>query len=330
MNLVDVIREFKTDEDCRNYLEKLRWPHGVRCLRCNSSNVRRLEVEVKIGKKGHKTTELRPVIECKICEYQFSVTAGTIFHDSHLPLTKWFLAVALMCESKKGISANQIKRALGCQYRTAWYLCHRIRKAMEKGELFGRTDKLGSGGKIVEADETYIGGNYDKRRKRGPHEKTAVQGIIERHGKIRVMQISTASAKVLTGNLKANVADDVRFVATDELPAYNNLGKFFPHRAVKHGDLEWVRGIVHTNSIEGFWSLFNRQLIGAHHQVSTKHLRRYLNESEYRFNRRKENNLFSETLGHMVTTDKMTYDALISQPAPTSFGQREREEEEPF
>ena len=113
MNLVEVIKEFKTDADCRSYLESLRWPDGVKCLRCASANVRKL------------TSDVREVFECKICEYQFTVTAGTIFHDSHLPLTQWFLVVALMCESKKGISANQIKRALGVQYRTAWHLCHR-------------------------------------------------------------------------------------------------------------------------------------------------------------------------------------------------------------
>lgn len=312
MDLVQIISEFKTDDDCRAYLEKLRWPNGVRCLRCNSSNVRRLSVEVKKGKRGSKVTELRPVIECKICEYQFSVTAGTIFHDSHLPLTKWFLAVALMCESKKGMSAHQIHRTLKINYRTAWYLCHRIRKAMEKGDLF--TGKLGSGGKIVESDETYIGGRYDKRRKRGAYEKPAVQGIVERKGKIKVMQIPTASAKVLTENLKTHVADDVKFIATDELPAYKKIGNLFPHQSVNHGELEWVRGIVHTNTVEGFWSLFNRQLIGAHHQVSTKHLHRYLNESEYRFNRRKDDDLFSQTLGHMMTTDKMTYEDLINKP----------------
>lgn len=310
MNLVDVIREFKTDNECRNYLEKLRWPNGVRCLRCNSSQVRRLSVP-------DKKQRVREIIECKRCEYQFSVTAGTIFHDTHVPLTKWFLAVALMCESKKGISANQIKRALWGEhkgsYRTAWYLCHRIRKAMEKGELF-TGPKLGSGGKIVESDETYIGGAYDKRRKRAAYDKPAVQGIIERQGKIRVMQIPTASAKILRENLLKHVADDVEFVATDELAAYKKIGKFFPHRAVKHSELQWVRGIVHTNSVEGFWSLFNRQLIGAHHQVSTKHLHRYLNESEYRFNRRKEDDLFSQTLGHMMTTDKMMYAELIEKP----------------
>lgn len=311
MNLVEVIREFKSDADCRNYLEKLRWPNGVRCLRCNDANIRRLTQPS--GKKG----KTREIMECKICGYQFATTTGTIFHDTHLPLIKWFLAVALMCESKKGMSANQLKRALGCQYRTAWFLCHRIRKAMEKGELFGRTDKLGSGGKIVESDETYVGGKYDKRRKRGAYEKPAVQGIIERHGKIRVMQIPTASVKILTDNLKAHVADDVKFVATDELAAYKNLGKIFPHSAVKHSELEWVRGIVHSNSVEGFWSLFNRQLIGAHHQVSTKHLGRYLNEAEYRFNRRKEKDLFSSTLAHMVSTGNMTYDTLIDKPKDT-------------
>ncbi len=311
MNLVEVIREFKTDEECRKYLEFLRWPDGIRCNRCSSSNIRRLSVEVKIGRKGHKRTELREVIECKICEYQFTVTAGTIFHDSHLPLTKWFLVVALMCESKKGISANQIKRALGCQYRTAWYLCHRIRKAMESGDLF--TGKLGSDGGIVESDETYIGGKFDRRRKRARYEKPAVMGMLERQGRIKVKMIPTASRKVLLDNLQAYVSEDVKYVATDELKAYKSLGKMFPHQSVNHGTLEWVRGDVHTNGIESFWSLFKRGLIGTYHQVSTKHLSRYLSESEYRFNRRKEHNLFSQTLGHLLTTDKMTYAELIEK-----------------
>src|SRR5436305_55430 len=299
MNLVEVIKEFQTNDQCREYLEKLRWTNGVTCLRCESSAVSRLPVR---NSKG----ELRGIFECKTCLYQFSVTVGTIFEDTHLPLTKWLLVVALMCESKKGISANQIKRAIGCQYRTAWFLCHRIRKAMESGELFPK--KLGSGGKIVESDETYIGGNYDKRRKRAKYDKPAVMGIIERGGKIKVEVIPVASKKVLHEKLQQHVANDVQFIATDELAAYKNLGKLFPHKSANHSALEWVRGDVHTNSVEGFWSLFNRAVIGTHHQISTKHLDRYLVETEYKFNRRKEDKtLFNQTLHYLVTTDRMTY-----------------------
>lgn len=304
MNLVEVIKEFKTDDECRTYLEHLRWPDGVKCLRCQSANVRRLSVP-------DKKRDLREIFECKICEYQFSVTAGSIFHDSHLPLTKWFLAVALMCESKKGMSASQIKRTLGIQYRTAWYLCHRIRKAMEKGDFFG--GKLGSGGGVVEADETYIGGRYDKRRKRAPHDKPAVMGIIERGGRIKAGVIPTASKQVLIGKVRENVADNVKFVATDEAIGYKHLGKYFPHQTVHHTSLEFVRGDVHTNTVENFWSLFKRGLVGSFHQVSVKHLPRYINEFSYRFNNRADGNLFSSTLGHLVSTDKMTYAELIDK-----------------
>jgi transposase-like protein len=305
MNLVEVIKEFKTDSDCRSYLESLRWPDGVKCLRCNNANVRRLEVPEK------KSRELREIFECKICDYQFSVTAGTIFHDSHLPLTKWFLAVAMMCESKKGMSANQIKRALGVQYRTAWYLCHRIRKAMETGDLF--TGKLGKDGAIVEADETYIGGKYDKRRKRGPHEKQAVMGIIERHGRIKAQAIPTPSKQVLISKVRENVSPDVKFVATDEASAYKHLDAYFRHETVTHSALEFVRGEVHTNSVENFWSLLKRGVIGSFHQISVKHLPRYINEFSYRFNFREDSDLFTKTLGHLVTTDKMTYAELIDK-----------------
>jgi len=147
MNLVKVIQEFKNDDDCRAYLEKIRWPDGVHCLRCNGKKISRMSVTQTRRGRGYT----REIFECASCLYQFSVTAGTVFHASHLPLRIWFMVVAMMCEAKKGISANQVKRHFQVNYRTAWYLCHRIRKAMQAGSIFG---KLGSGGGIVEADET--------------------------------------------------------------------------------------------------------------------------------------------------------------------------------
>lgn len=153
-NLIELMEKFNSEERCREYIEQLRWPSGVCCTRCGSLSVSKII-------KRHQ-------YDCNDCRYQFSPMAGTVFHDTHLPLTKWFLAVYLMCESKKGMSANQISRTLGIGYKAAWYLCHRIREAMkcDESELLMGT---------IEADETYVGGAYDKRRKRGPKDKPCVQ-----------------------------------------------------------------------------------------------------------------------------------------------------------
>ncbi len=161
MSLVNTIREFRTEADCRSYLEKLRWPKGVSCLRCKGTKIARLEVTQTRRQK----TITRYIMECQSCRYQFSVTTGSIFHDTHLPLVTWFMVIAMMCDAKKGVSANQIARHFKINYRTAWHLCHRIRKAMESGNMFG---KIGGPESVIEADETYLGGRYDKRRKRGP------------------------------------------------------------------------------------------------------------------------------------------------------------------
>lgn len=303
MNLVEVIKEFPSDDECRQYLERLRWPDGVRCMRCDKPEPRRMRVP-------DKKDRVREVFECKFCLYQFTTTAGTIFHDSHLPLHKWFLAIALMCESKKGISANQIKRTLGIQYRTAWYLCHRIRKAMERGDLL--TGKLGSDGGVVEVDETYIGGKYDRRRKRQRHDKQGVVGLVERNGRIKAETISTPSKKVLTGKIKDYVSEEVALVVTDEALPYKNL-KGFPHDSVHHTSLEFVRGAVHTNTVENFWSLLKRGIIGSFHQVSVKHLPLYLNEFSYRYNNRKDLDLFSKTMGHMLTAGNLKYEDLTGK-----------------
>jgi transposase-like protein len=155
---------------------------------------------MKVTQTRRGKTHTREIFECASCLYQFSVTAGTVFHDSHLPLRTWFMVVAMMCEAQKGISANQVKRHFQINYRTAWYLCHRIRRAMQAGNIFG---KLGSSGGIVEADETCIGGRYDKRRKRGPFEKQAVMSIAERSGKVHAEAIPAPSKAILVGKIHA-------------------------------------------------------------------------------------------------------------------------------
>jgi transposase-like protein len=244
------------------------------------------------------------------CREQFSPTSGTIFHDSHLPLTKWFMAVALIVDAKKGMSALQLQRHLKIgSYKTAWYMAHRIRKAMEDAEGF-----LLKG--TVEVDETYVGGKYDPRRKRARYEKPAVVGLIERGhaGRVRTMRLNTVSKETLVGTIKDNTAPTAH-IMTDEHAGYKSVGQIRKHDSVNHIAEEWVRGNVHTNSIENYWSLFKRGLIGSFHQVSVKHLERYMAEFDYRFNNRKEVDIFIKTIARMCGVGPMQYKELT---APTS------------
>jgi len=290
MTLVELNGLFETEDECREYLARLRWPDGVECLRCKSKKISRLLNQKKF--------------ECSDCSYQFGATTGTIFHDTHLSLEKWLLTVFLMCESKKGISANQVKRMIGVSYKTAWYLCHRIRKAMEEiptAQLEG----------TVEVDETYIGGAYDKRRKRAPWQKPAVMGLIQRDGKFEAQTIPTASKQILIGIIKQRVSAKAT-VYTDEHRGYTSLKKTHKHDTVNHSAEEWVRGKVHTNTIESAWSLFNRSIIGSYHKLSTKHLDSYLNEFEWRFNNRANRNLFRDTLQKLLCSQSLSYKDLVS------------------
>ncbi len=308
MNLIDVTVELNTEEKCVAFLERMRWPDGViRCPLCGDKRI------TKFQRKG-KTGKVQRLYRCleQTCDYQFSVTTGTIFHDSHLPLTKWFIAIALLADAKKSVSSNQLRRHLGVQYKTAWHLAHRIREAMKDGS---KEQLKGT----VEVDETYIGGRYDKRRKRGPHEKQAVMGLIEREGRVEARPIPTASKKILVGVVQERVAPGTK-VYTDEYAAYKSVGKTHRHETVRHIALEWVRGDVHTNTIENFWSLFKRGLIGSFHRVSEKHLPRYLDEFTYRQNHRKESNLFGITVRNLISGKALQYKTLISaEPSSIPF-----------
>jgi transposase-like protein len=303
MNLIDVQKQFATDEQCLNYLEQMRWPHAVRCSICGHDSISRIEREAESKNKRNRFYQcLEPS-----CKQQFSATSGTIFHDSHLPLTKWFMAVALIADAKKGVSAKQLQRHLGIgSYKTAWYMAHRIRKAMEdtEGSLLTGT---------VEVDEAYIGGKYDPRRKRGKYEKAAVVGLVERGGKVRTMRLNTVSRETLVGTIAENTAPDAH-IMTDELTGYKAVKKIRKHDSVNHIKEEWVRGNVHTNSIENYWSLLKRGIIGSFHQVSVKHLDRYLSEFEYRFNNRKEPDLFIKTVARMCGTIPMPMAQLTANP----------------
>jgi transposase-like protein/predicted RNA-binding Zn-ribbon protein involved in translation (DUF1610 family) len=299
MNLIDVTKTFALEETCLDFLEHLRWPNGVECPKCGKKKISRI-IRKKQGK--NKRTRLYQCLSCK--GFQFTATVGTIFADSHLPLSKWFLAIGLMLNAKKGISAKQMQRDLGCGYQTAWYLCHRIRKAMEEGELPKFTG-------TVEVDETYLGGRYDKRRKRQPWEKQAVMGFVERGGRVEAYKIPTSSATVLVGKIKDRISPDAELVVTDQLAAYKSVRRTHRHAIINH-IREYVRGNIHTNTIENFWSLFKRGVIGSFHKVSAKHLPRYLAEFTYRFNNREEENLFLQTLSKLAGTEIMPFRELVS------------------
>jgi len=299
LDIVRLFKEYGTDEACRDYLEHLRWPHGVRCPKCDSTSISRIKT--------------RKQLDCNACRHRFSVTTGTIFHDSHLPLTKWFAAVYLLCEAKKGMSALQLKRTLGVAQKTAWYLCHRIRAAMvdESGEQL-------SG--VVEADETYIGGKnrrpYASRSERSKHRydnKTTVLGAIERGGKLRVRVAPNSDQETVHGFLREHVADDAEAIYTDSHRSYRGVAdENTRHEYVNHSADEWVRGDVHTNTVESAWSLFDRAVIGSYHKVSKKHLPAYLQEFEFRFNNRDNPYLFRDTLVRLIDSENLTYRELTA------------------
>jgi transposase-like protein len=307
MNLIDVTQEFATEDACLAYLEAMRWPSGLACLACGSMKVKRLNPKDKRAKT-------RRVYQCleRPCLHQFTATTGTIFHDTHLPLRTWFLAMALICDAKKGMSACQLQRHLPgsrkgtkMSYRTAWYLCHRIRKAMEeesKEQLTG----------TVEVDETFIGGAYNRRRKRSPWDRTPVMGLIERKGKVEARMIPTPSTQVLVGVIKDRVSPKADLVVTDQWRGYQKVGKTHNHAVINHIK-NFARGNVHTNTIENFWSLLKRGIIGNYHKVSVKHLPRYLAEFTYRFNNREIQEMFAQTLKRMLNKEGMRDRSLVAK-----------------
>ncbi len=283
---------FHSEERCHEYLEGLRWPDGVRCPRCSSDKISRI---VK-----------RDQFDCDSCRYQFSVRAGTIFHDSHLPLRKWFAAIYLMCEAKKGVSANQLKRTLKVAYKTAWYLCHRIRAAMKDADTTPLTG-------TVEVDETFIGGKKSGKGRGYVGNKAMVLGAIERGGSIRLRVEKRRDRKTLHGFIKSQVDDSAKNIYTDDWHAYDGCGdENTKHSRVTHSEDEWVRGDVHTNSIEGAFSLLKRSIVGSYHQISAKHLPAYLDEFEFRFDNRDNPFMFRDTLLRLIASDKVTYDELTA------------------
>jgi transposase-like protein len=299
MTLPEITDRFPTDDRCRELLERLRWPNGPECPRCKTQNVVRLSTNTKL-------------LWCPDCEYQFTVTAGTIFNDSHLPLTKWFMVTLLLCEARKGISANQIKRTVGMSYKTAWYLCHRIRAAMKEVE---RPMMDGT----VEVDEACVGGvqrGHQRKPGFGKSTKQIVIGIRQRGGDLRFFHAEDAKSGTLAKFIRENVSADVDVIVTDEFNAYPTAMKSLAladrHKTIKHKAKVYVDGDIHTNTVENAFSLLKRGIIGTWHRISAKHLAAYLDEMTFRFNHRKNANLFIDTLRHMVTAPILTFEKLTA------------------
>ena len=291
INLPELIEVFGDDAKCRRYIERLRWPREITCPRCD---------------KPATAIANRFQYDCDECHYQFSATSGTIFHDTHLPLTKWFLATYLLCESKKGMSACQIQRTLGISYKTAWYLCHRIRAAM----LEVAPEPLDG---TVEIDETYIVGKPRKGRSR-PNRQVVI-GIRQRNGDLRLIRAKDSRSATVREIINANVGGHVEVIMTDESSIYHwALDKMQKktHRTINHSR-EYAHGDVHTNTVESAFSLLKRGILGTWHKVSAKHLPAYLDEMCFRFNNRKNQFLFRDTLTKLILSPNLEYKELTAK-----------------
>lgn len=277
---------FLDETEARSFLERLRWPNGPVCHHCGEAQRRYATKREGRFRCGNPE-----------CRKDYSVTTGTVMERSHIPLTKWLMAFYLMCSSKKGISAHQLYRSLGIgSYQSAWFMCHRIREAMRAG---GLVTPMGGEGEIVEADETYYGKvdeakpskhrrgrPYTKRGLNGPSGKRAIVSLVERGGKVRSFHVEVATKEKVTKIVRENVAKESR-LHTDESRLYTTVGaEFKAHETTRHSAKEYVRGDIHSNSVEGYFGLFKRGMKGVYHHCDEKHLHRYLAEFDFRYNHR--------------------------------------------
>lgn len=281
MDIIEVFERFPTQESCFAHLETIRWQNKPKCPYCKSEN----QTPLKGERRYH----------CNNCNTSFSVTVGTIFHQTHLPIQKWFLAVTLILNAKKGVSSRQLARHLKVNRNTAWRISMKIRDAMYEPEQRGILQGL------VEMDETYIGGKPRKdgtthKRGRGTG-KIPVVGMRERYGKVvaKVMHKDNINFKKLSQLVRETIDTKKSILLTDEARFYCRMSNILPHKSVNH-QVEYANGWIHTNGIESFWALLKRGIVGQFHKVSIKHLHKYINEFSYRFNNRDNMDVFGLTL----------------------------------
>lgn len=280
LTLDQIMRHFGTDEAAREYLEAVRWPNGPVCPHCGNDDSAGI-YPIKANPAKKVRAGLR---ECKACGGQFTVTVGTIFEDSKIPLRKWLIGWYMLCSSKKGISALQMQRMLELgSYRTAWFMMHRIRYAL-RDPIF--SDKLGGGGGTVEADETYVGGKVKGMGRAYKGNKTPVVALVERGGRVRSRAVTKVTGKTLKKVLDDHL-DPSAHLMTDDFAGYRKPGRSFAsHQSVNHSAGEYVRGDAHTNTVEGYFSLFKRGVNGTFHHIGAHYMDQYLAEFDFRYNHR--------------------------------------------
>ncbi|MGI8735173.1 MAG: IS1595 family transposase [Pyrinomonadaceae bacterium] len=311
--LQQAIIYFSDAENCTNFLSQMRWPSGVECPNCDGREVSYLST--------------RRLWKCKACKKQFSVKVGSIMEDSPIGLDKWLAAIWLIANAKNGISSCEMARSLGVTQKSAWFVLHRIRKAMQNGSL----NKLSG---QVEVDETYIGGKARNMHRSAlakrlakfatPYTgrnqnigKIAVMGLLERHGEVRTMVVGGTKRSHLQSEVLKHVEEGAS-VYTDALRSYNQLGEQYIHSVINHAET-YVQGQVHTNGIENFWSLLKRSIKGTYVSVEPFHLFRYLDEQSFRFNTRKGTDADRFVKAAAALTGKrLTYEELIGKKTETS------------
>lgn len=280
MNLTNPI--FTDADKARLHLQAIRWPNGPICPKCG---------EVGKAKELEGASHRPGLFKCYSCDAHFTVTVGTVFERSKVPLNKWVLASHLIAASKKGYSAHQLHRTLEVSYKTAWFMMHRLREAM----TIAAKGPIGGGGKTVEADETYWGNSHQSKKGKAAKEsgvhyggdhKEKIISLVERDGQVRSFHVPKVNGATLKSVLHGHVAKDSHLM-TDELRMYRRIGRdFMSHQTVNHSAKEYARGSVTTNTVEGYFSILKRGLVGTYHHVSAQHLQRYVEEFDFRYNTR--------------------------------------------
>lgn len=294
LNLSNLAKHFSDETAARELLESMRWPDGTECPMCHQT-----ATVYRMMKRADSTKPGRPgLLRCRACKKQFTVTTGTVFEDSHIPLSKWLLAIHLLSSSKKGMSAHQFHRMFGITYKSAWFMAHRLRYAMSQAPLA----ELLKG--EVEIDETYVGARDKKGSRRGrpgpDSHKTPVVALIERGGRVRAFPMYRVTAANLQAAIESHVHDDATMM-TDEYGLYKTVARRTgrKHQTVNHSNKEYVRGAAHTNTAEGFFSLLKRGINGVYHHVGRGHLNRHCDEFSFRYDLRKVTD--AERAGELVT-----------------------------